>query len=227
MPQGRMSEADAMALGKKQRLANDIRLGRKTMGPPLPPKMADSAGATGGPSFSKNPYAKSNDGASSASPASRSSSSSSSSASDTVRSNMFNSPNLARPDTKTPIIQMRQGMSPSSQGYNRANETPVADASKQLRGYGYDLIAHKGKSFEEAKKLMSGTDQYRGLSQHAKDYVMQEFDAWWNNQTAGGKVKRELEAVRRGGQPSMSQAPNRKPDLIKQYKDEAANYGEY
>lgn len=183
MLQGQMTEAEAMALGKKQRAANDLRR---------------SGGHTGGYKGIETPgqavqvllngkkaYMSGSQITDAEGPG------------DVTR--------------KKPIVQMRQGMSPSSQGYNRSNETPVADASKQLRGYGYDLI-RRGKSFEEAKKLMSGTEQYRGLSQSAKDYVMGEFDSWWNNQTAGGKPKREVEAIRRAGQPSMSQAPNRKPD---------------
>lgn len=135
-------------------------------------------------------------------------------------------PSNGRPSTSTPekkpIVQMRQGMSPSSQGFNRSNETPVGDASKQLKGYAYDLI-RRGKSFDEARKLMQGTEQFRGLSQGAKDYVLNDFDMWRASQSSQ-RAKGAIENVRRGGQPSMSQAPN-KPNLIKQYQDEAANYG--
>lgn len=210
MAQGRMTEEQAYAKAKQDRLSNDIRRGVRTMGPPLPPKMADSAGATGGPSFTRNPFAS--EGGSAARP--RAAVNAPRVNTDLTRSDIYKgatSPG-SMIDAKKPIINMRAGMGNSAGGYNRANETPVADASKELRGYGYDLMARKGKSFEEAKKLMSGTEQFRGLSESARNYVMNEFDAWWNNQTAGGKPKREVENVRRGGQPSMSQAPNRKPD---------------
>jgi hypothetical protein len=58
MPQGRMTEEQAYALAKKQRAANDLR--RAGGSPSMPPKMANSAGATGGPSFPKNPMATGN-----------------------------------------------------------------------------------------------------------------------------------------------------------------------
>ena len=42
---------------RERAAAFDARAGAGRVGPPLPPKMADSAGATGGPSFAKNPMA--------------------------------------------------------------------------------------------------------------------------------------------------------------------------
>lgn len=42
---------------RERAAAFDARAGAGRVGPPMPPKMADSAGATGGPSFAKNPMA--------------------------------------------------------------------------------------------------------------------------------------------------------------------------
>lgn len=83
---------------------------------------------------------------------------------------------MLKPEEKKPIVNMRVGMG-QSEGFTRANQGDLAATSKDLQGYAYDLMK-KGKSFEEAKKLMSGLSDFRGLSQGGRDYVMNKLDLW-------------------------------------------------
>jgi len=54
---------------------------------------------------------------------------------------------------------------------------PIEDAI----GYAVDLIG-KGKSFDEARRLMTGTEKYRGMSDNMKQMVLGQYDMWKKNQ---------------------------------------------
>jgi len=111
---------------------------------------------------------------------------------------------MLRANEKKPIINMRVGMG-NSDGYNRANSTPVGEAAHKLLGYAYDLIK-KGRSFDEARKLMQGTEQFRGLSEGGKDYALRNFDLWRGGQSRG--QQNEMGSIRRASQNKVKPTDN-------------------
>ena len=54
---------------------------------------------------------------------------------------------------------------------------PIED----LTGYAVDLI-RKGRNFGEARKLMQGTEKFRGMSDDMKRMALQYYDTWQKNQ---------------------------------------------
>jgi hypothetical protein len=56
---------------------------------------------------------------------------------------------------------------------------PIED----LTGYAVDLIK-KGRNFGEARKLMQGTEKFRGMSDDMKRMALQYYDDWQKNQLA-------------------------------------------
>jgi len=56
---------------------------------------------------------------------------------------------------------------------------PIED----LTGYAVDLIS-KGRNFGEARKLMQGTEKFRGMSDDMKRMALQYYDTWQKNQLA-------------------------------------------
>jgi hypothetical protein len=56
---------------------------------------------------------------------------------------------------------------------------PIED----LTGYAVDLIK-RGRNFGEARKLMQGTEKFRGMSDDMKRMALQYYDTWQKNQLA-------------------------------------------
>ena len=184
MPQGRMTEAEAMAKGKAQRLENDIRRGVRTMGPPLPtnslavvPSRGMATGPKAGESMSRADLFK---GASSEG-------------------------SMLRAGEKKPIITMRVGMG-NSAGYNRANAKPVGEAANELIGSAVHMMQNKGKSYDEARQALQTLDTFKGLSEAGREYALANFDRWRAGQVKGNK--NTMGNIRRASQKPVKPTDN-------------------
>lgn len=82
---------------------------------------------------------------------------------------------------------MKTGMGNTSPGAYIRHETHMTGLKgeykpiEDLTGYAVSLI-QKGKSFDEAKKLMQGTEKFRGMSDDMKKMTLNYYDTWQKNQ---------------------------------------------
>jgi hypothetical protein len=81
---------------------------------------------------------------------------------------------------------MKTGMGNTAPGVYR-HETHMTGLKgeykpiEDLTGYAVDLIK-KGRNFGEARKLMQGTEKFRGMSDDMKRMALQYYDTWQKNQ---------------------------------------------
>lgn len=175
-------------------------LKKRRMGPPLPPRraspptqMADSAGATGGPSFSRNPYASETGNSNKITNTIGTSFTPRQNNNEYTRGDLFKGANsegsILRNNSpqKKPIINMRAGMGNSPDGYNRANGVDIGDASTELLGSAVHMMQKKGKSFSDARQSLQTLDTFKGLSESGRKYALDKFDRWQASQVGGTK----------------------------------------
>lgn len=202
-------------------MAEQLRLEdlkKKRMGPPLPnkpvtpTKMADSAGATGGSSFPRNPYA-SEGGVSTnqelkVNPLRKTNS-------QYTREDLYKGANSegsilrANNPQKKPIINMKAGMGNSPDGYNRANGMDISEASTELLGSAVHMINKKGKSFDNARQSLQTLGTFKGLSESGRNYALAAFDRWRATQLNGNN--NTMGNIRRA-----SQSPKKQPQTFSQ-----------
>lgn len=106
---------------------------------------------------------------------------------------------LRREEQATRRFKMKQGMqtgmgnsetmgyvTPSGNGKHETHMTGLKGEYKpieDLTGYAVSLI-EKGRNFGEARKLMQGTEKFRGMSDDMKRRALQYYDDWQKNQLA-------------------------------------------
>jgi hypothetical protein len=99
---------------------------------------------------------------------------------------------LRREESENRRVKMQQGMktgmgntAPGAYRHEthmtglKGEYKPIED----LTGYAVDLI-RRGKNFGEARKLMQGTEKFRGMSDDMKRMALQYYDTWQKNQLA-------------------------------------------
>jgi hypothetical protein len=97
---------------------------------------------------------------------------------------------LRREEAENRRVKMQRGMqtgmgNSSPNGYRhethmtglKGEYKPIED----MTGYAVDLIG-KGKSFDEARRLMQGTDKFRGMSDAMKEMTLAHYDTWRKGQ---------------------------------------------
>ena len=106
---------------------------------------------------------------------------------------------LRREEAATRRFKMKQGMqtgmgnsetmgyvTPSGKGKHETHMTGLKGEYKpieDLTGYAVDLIK-RGRNFGEARKLMQGTEKFRGMSDDMKRMALQYYDRWQSDQLA-------------------------------------------
>lgn len=99
---------------------------------------------------------------------------------------------LRREESENRRVKMQQGMktgmgntAPGAYRHEthmtglKGEYKPIED----LTGYAVDLIK-RGRNFGEARKLMQGTEKFRGMSDDMKRMALQYYDTWQKNQLA-------------------------------------------
>jgi hypothetical protein len=75
-------------------------------------------------------------------------------------------------------------MTPSGGGKHETHMTGLKGEYKPIEdmtGYAVDLI-RKGKGFDEARRLMQGTEKFRGMSDAMKEMTLAHYDTWRKGQ---------------------------------------------
>ena len=92
---------------------------------------------------------------------------------------------------------------------------PIEDAV----GYAVSLI-QRGKNFDEARRLMQGTEKFRGMSDNMKQMVLGQYDMWKKNQLAASNPsgRAKLDQYLYGKRPKAvaSAAPVMDKDMARQ-----------
>lgn len=212
MPQGRMTDDEAYALARKERLAKEARV---ASGP-----KAKSAGATGGPSFAQNPYAG-------GTPNIMSGIADAAAKSRQMYANRDAGLPANAPSAPERKVNMRTGMGntdakkvfaekPSvTQGMLTSNpldyikKTP--GAMRDALGFGTDMLKrglekNTGMVKQDYIDRLKGSDVYRKLDSASQGHVMKAYQQWLNSQSAFNEGKRKTMAVEKDFNRTFGQA---------------------
>lgn len=111
---------------------------------------------------------------------------------------------LRREEAENRRVKMQRGMqtgmgNSSPSGYRhethmtglKGEYKPIED----MTGYAVSLI-QRGKSFDEARKLMQGTEKFRNMSDEMKQFTLSHYDTWRKNQlsSANPEGRKKLNA---------------------------------
>jgi len=87
---------------------------------------------------------------------------------------------------------MKYGMKDTQGNPFSGHMTGFGGPVEDLMGYGVSLIG-RGKNFDEARKLMQGTDKFRKLSDPVKEAVLAQYDFWRAGQSKGKNYGRIMD----------------------------------
>jgi hypothetical protein len=87
---------------------------------------------------------------------------------------------------------MKYGMKDTQGNPFSGHMTGFGGPVEDLMGYGVSLIG-RGKNFDEARKLMQGTDKFRKLSDPVKEAVLAQYDFWRAGQSKGKNYGRVMD----------------------------------
>jgi len=215
---------------RERAAAFDARANAGRFGPPMPPKMANSAGATGGMSAPRNPYASDSPARPVMGPPMppKMANSAGATGGPSFPKNPYAS------DSVTPIaperkINMQSGMGntnakevfkekPSvAQGMLAENPLKFIAANSGIPmgkalGYGTSLLTrglqkgNTGMVKADYVERLKGSDVFRKLDSESQGHVMKAYNQWLNTQSAFNEGKRKTMAVDKDFNRTFGQA---------------------